>query len=102
MTGLTERPVTRKEWREAVKKFKWDMYMATSCAQGCAFTAHKALLKFLDTEPRLKRSKFAKQYIEATGDLAHLFDAQTSIDVAIENTLARGLGSVGLKYWSKD
>lgn len=102
MTGLTERPVTRKEWRTYVNSFRWDMYMAMDCGQGSALMAHKALLKALDKNPRMARSKFAKEYIKETADIDFMFDAVGNMETVIENTLARGLGSRGLKYWSKD
>lgn len=104
MTGLTERPVTRKEWRTYVNSFRWDMYMAMDCNMnnGSALMAHRALLKALDKNPRMKRSKFAKKYIEETADIDFMFAAVGNMETVIENTLARGLGSRGLKYWSKD
>lgn len=102
MTGLTERKVTRKEWREFANSFRWDMYMAMSCAAGSALAAHMALLKALEKNPRMARSTFAKKYIEETTDIGLMFDAVGNIEAVIENTLARGLGSRGLKYWGKD
>ena len=91
--------VTKKEWRDAVQKFKWDMYMATSCDQGSAWTAHKALLEFLSKNPRLRQSKYGQRYITATASIEMLFDAAANIEGAIENTLADAFGG-NLKYWS--
>ena len=93
--------VTKKEWRDAVKEFKWSMYMATSCQQGSALDAHKRLLDYLSQHPRLAQSKYGRHYIERTANISHLFDAAGNIETAIETTLADGLGTIGLKYWSK-
>ena len=99
--SLSRRPATQKEWRDAVKEFKWSMYMATSCGQGSAWEAHMRLMEFLSQNPHLRQSKHGQHYIERTKSISHLFDAAASIEAVIENTLADGLGTGGLKYWSR-
>ena len=94
-------PSTKKEWRDAVKEFKWSMYMATSCNQGSAWDAHKRLMEFLSQNPRLRQSKHGQRYIERTKNISRLFDAMANIEAEIEDALADGLGTVGLKYWSR-
>lgn len=90
--------VTKKEWRTAVGTAKHEMHMAIDCGPS-VWGAHQKVLKLLEENPRLKESKFGRNYLRETATLKDLVGAQESIEAAIETTLKRGLGSASVKYW---
>ena len=96
--SVVARGPTQTEWRKAVGEAKWSAYMAFDCG-GSARSAHEQVLKLLERNPALKDSRFGKRYLAETSELGLLFDAQESVEAAIENTMAKAFGARSLKYW---